>query len=589
MKCFEKILKDLSSRSQGLPAFDFVTKMHSKLKDLSHVFTYRLNTVDSHLLGPEEVKTGECGVAGVDTHEKTTQYKFDIGFGKLKFDVTYITIKSLAKISDYLVKNFSDNREEEDSPPKTKKVNWEYFSEKDESVKKSQGTENGDDLDDSDDFILITTSENFGHSAVSDKNAPVQFRLQTVPSPKDEMKPRFTFPAQTESSKNQEEEDDYHFGAEALFGKNQKKKFKISFQEEEHQRARCKSDTTACSRFKNILNQLKSPEAEVCNAEIFGKQQFERKNCLSPSYMNNLVINESYFGDDPSASKSRNAQNSYEDDDFNPFAVPSTVSEGSSSQGGETGENAGPVFQALREFRTSIDANDPTVEGRPNTSKFSNKHRQRKFTLSFDDNSRAQKESSQSLAQISEGTSPVFKPSSFQTGAIKEEEDVDFELTIEDEYFKDDLADFDPKMGSDLLNEEFPILSTDRNTRESTQGSHSKVGNSGENSNGLNSSEFESVLSSLQQMVSDSFMGTLNTSDDYNIFFHKIEGIRNRLDSQATDVSGDLHGEPSKKLLASSQTSEMSDAMMNNYVEIVELQQKLTGSTPDFLNDIFRA
>mmetsp|Transcript_27834 Transcript_27834/g.24632 ORF Transcript_27834/g.24632 Transcript_27834/m.24632 type:complete len:94 (+) Transcript_27834:887-1168(+) len=92
-----------------------------------------------------------------------------------------------------------------------------------------------------------------------------------------------------------DQQDEYKFDTEALF-KNKisssKRKVKYQFNKEKHQRERINSDTTACSRVKNILGQLKLQESSLNNPEVFEKKQFEFKNCISPDCIDKLVIDE---------------------------------------------------------------------------------------------------------------------------------------------------------------------------------------------------------------------------------------------------------------------------------------------------------
>ena len=60
--------------------------------------------------------------------------------------------------------------------------------------------------------------------------------------------------------------------------------------------------------------------------EVFEKKQFEFKNCVSPTYIDNLVINEDYFDSeeqiDHDFEEIRKEDHNFEDADFNPFNTP---------------------------------------------------------------------------------------------------------------------------------------------------------------------------------------------------------------------------------------------------------------------------
>jgi hypothetical protein len=235
----------------------------------------------------------------------------------------------------------------------------------------------------------------------------------------------------------------------------------------------------------------------------------------------------------------------------------------------------------LREFRTSIDANDPTSNGRPNTNNFGTTPKHRKFTLSFDEAVKESYATQSTLANINEGAL-LYKPSSFRnTEANIKEEDASFELNIEDDYFADDLLDFNPSIDTSIQDDELLSMPPGRDTRAKTLESELKVADSNERSNGLNNSQFESILYSLQQVVSDSSMNNLNTSDEYSLFLNHIENIRKRLDSQATDVSEGSNSSRKKSLNSSSKSNDVKDCLLNNYMEIIELKDKLSASPFD--------
>lgn len=492
---------------------------------------------------------------------KQSEFKFDLGFGKLKFNVDYITLNSLVKINEYFDQN--------------EIASCDSLSDK--------------EPDDSDDFVLITTSGDFGDQQKHEKN--IDYEVKLVGKENEIIENDITQKQALVLEKKNSSTDSYEFDSEALF-KNKanpsNKTFKISF-DEEQQRLRCNSDNTACSRFKNILGNVKSPDNGSRPPKVFQKQQFEYKNCLSPSIMENFVIDECYFDENNSREntkensketssnvRSRN-RSGFEDDDFNPFNFQtSDNSEASGSQMGDQQSIKGPVFRGLREFRTSIDGtNDPTEQGRPNSSLFGKTHKQRKFTLSFDGTSKVSPEAEDLLFKFDEGSPPVFNPSSFKYADGKEQNsETSFEFHIEDDYFTDNLSDSNsknvqhsPKHKEENKAELFPAL-TDRITRESTQGSNSKNTRSGEESNVLEGSHFESLLFSLQQACSD----TGDNNDDSALFLYNIDIIRKKLDqSDENKITG-----PSKD-----DKFQLKDSMLNNYVEIMELREKIKDSTFD--------
>lgn len=497
---------------------------------------------------------------------KQSEFKFDLGFGKLKFNVDYITLTSLVKINEY----FDQNEVE----------SCDSMSEK--------------EPDDSDDFVLITTSGDFEEQQKLKKD--VDFETKLVGNENEKNENDITQKQALTLEKKNSSTDSYEFDTEALF-KNRvnpsNKIFKISF-DEEQQRLRCNSDNTACSRFKNILSNVKSPDQNVNAPKVFQKQQFEYKNCLSPSIMENFVIDECYFDENNSQEntkenskesssnvRSRN-RSGFEDDDFNPFNFQtSNNSEASGSHMGDQQSVKGPAFRGLREFRTSIDGtNDPTEQGRPNSSLFGKTHKQRKFTLSFDGNSKVSPEAEDFLIKFDEGSSPVFNPSSFKHAEKREQNsDTSFEFHIEDDYFTDNLSDSNSKNVQNSTKEKeenkgelFPAF-TDRITRESTQGSNSKNTRSNEQSNVFESSHFESLLFSLQQACSDTCD---NSNDDGALFLYHIDDIRKKLDSQLEQSDDSKTTGPNKD-----DKFQLKEAMLNNYVEIMELRDKIKDNTFD--------
>jgi hypothetical protein len=304
--------------------------------------------------------------------------------------------------------------------------------------------------------------------------------------------------------------------------------------------------------------------------------------------MHNFVIDECYFAEEDqkenSSNKGEKEKEGWECDEFNPFEKKeSNLSEGSSSNATDNQSNQAPAFHGLREFRTSIDANDQIANGRPNTRNFEDTPRHRKFTLSFDETAKESYTIEGNDTKFDGSIPPAYKHCSFRhtETAIKEEEDASFELNIEDDYFNDDLSDFTPAIDGSIQDDEMLHMPTDANTGARMQISESRVANLNEKSSELDNSQFESILYSLQQVVSDSSMNKLNTSDEYSLFLNHVESIRKRLDSQATDVSGGSNISNKKSLNSINKSNDVKDCLLNNYMEIIELKDKLSGSPFD--------
>lgn len=299
--------------------------------------------------------------------------------------------------------------------------------------------------------------------------------------------------------------------------------------------------------------------------------------------MGNLVINECHFGEEDSQegtvpSRSRNKSGFKTYDNTNPL----------NPQVGATNSGKGPVSRGNREFRTSFDAtNDPSRGGRPNTSLFDKTHKERKFTLSFDGSMRPSTDAQEDfLIKFDEGNLSPFKPSSFKTQQrMNEDDDKSFEFEIEDDYLSEfnerlDTADTRNK-GSKL---ELQPTSTDRNTRDSTQDLQSKAGRSNDNYYDL-----ENVLFFFQQESTDSWVNNMSTSDDFSLFINYMENIRRRINRRGSlasginDSSGIVEESKEQKSANKNETSELKEAMINNYVEIIELRDKINESTFDLI------
>mmetsp|Transcript_15114 Transcript_15114/g.16846 ORF Transcript_15114/g.16846 Transcript_15114/m.16846 type:complete len:161 (+) Transcript_15114:882-1364(+) len=156
-------------------------------------------------------------------------------------------------------------------------------------------------------------------------------------------------------------------------------------------------------------------------------------------------------------------------------------------------------------------------------------------------------------------------------------------MSIEVDHFTEDLSDFNPPVDPSLQKDDNPF-DLDKISLADAQESDKKLEKDKGKNAELNSSQYESILYSLQQVVSDSSINNLNTSDDYCLFHHQIENIRKRLDSQATDVSGSSsisENRVNKSIYSNNRSSEIQDTLLNNYIEIVELKEKLKKSAFD--------
>lgn len=212
MKCYNKVLSTISEKSLSLPAYKYVNIMFEKFEEYTYMFNYRLQYNRDPTEKVEECKPSGLCLSSVKTKQKSQQFKFDLGFGKLIFDVSYITLKSLVQINDYfdLIKNVSIKK----SPQEEKQLNdgrfiAEYFSENAESMNSSHSSPYEIDHDESDEFVLITTSANYGEAP---SNQQVENFNSKLISPRSQEKGLEDEEAKIE--KRHGDDDDYKFDAE---------------------------------------------------------------------------------------------------------------------------------------------------------------------------------------------------------------------------------------------------------------------------------------------------------------------------------------------------------------------------------------
>jgi hypothetical protein len=189
-------------------------------------------------------------MADLSPKTKKTEFKFDIGIGKLSFSIDYVTSKGLAQVHEYLIKNNSDNFEESKYPDIMQE---EYFE---DVVSSTLSSRQNSTKTDSDEFVLITTYENLEDEIKQTKNQhdsqppKLVSKHKALSTPQET--PNLTIPPPELVKK--ESSDDYHFDNKMLFENNAINEIKFANHDEDMQRDRCKSDTTACLRFKNILS-----------------------------------------------------------------------------------------------------------------------------------------------------------------------------------------------------------------------------------------------------------------------------------------------------------------------------------------------
>lgn len=507
----------LSAKWKELPLFTFDLKDADRLEKFEYNFDYELqfnSTTDINL----GVKLPS------DSKIKQTEFKFDIGWGKLIFSIDYLTKSSLGGISEKIVQHSSNANEEnkdEDSFVLNEDAD-EYAADPNLSSRPCSN------VDDSDEFVLITTYENLedeikaNNDAKAEKDKKLVAKQEIINIPSEDHKH-----SEVHKPPRIDKCDDFKFDSAMLF-KNK------SACNQDLSRDRCFSDTTAWDRFKNILNIPKS--------KFSSKALNEYKSSIPPI---NLTINESHFGEDDHQNVadqlSRIKHNDFQDETMNPFGGfktgRSNDSDASRKDSGSTYQKL-PAFNGLREFRLSIDGtDDPQLFNRPKLSPVRSHHR--KFALSFDGNNQAKKEISNNINEFDydifnafdESIHPVLESIRQKKPELAElEDDNSFEIHIEDNHFADDLSGFEDhnKFNSKIngsKNDENKNSTDLRRTRVSTQ-----------DSNNLTDQLFsespntDDVLIFLKQDSTDTWVNNLSSEDEFSAFLVYLDKLKNRIE-----------------------------------------------------------
>jgi len=138
---------------------------------------------------------------------------------------------------------------------------------------------------------------------------------------------------------------------------------------------------------------------------------------------------------------------------------------------------------------------------------------------------------------------------------------------------------------TETKNWKLPTATADIKTRNSSQSSLTKNGKTlnKETSANFYDNDFELLL--WKQESSESWMNNLNSSGDFSKFINFIESIRRRLDrknsKQVYLESNKCSSTCSNRTPASSKSSspELADIFMENYMEIMELNEQISHNT----------
>jgi len=224
-------MNTVSAKCEEIPLFSYLKSMYGKFIDYNHIFEHDLQ-VKSGFSACSDNNQLSC-LNKEALKFKTSQLKFDIGGGKLNLQVEFLAKSSIANVTQYLKSSCKAEQDEEFIDViQDNKIMSEHFL---ETVSSGGSVGNSDyelENDDSNDFVLITTSESFADHSESILPEPKA-------KPREETK-RWVPPA---TQKAAEADDDYGFTAEQLF-KN-KPKIKRMTKIDDKQRNRCNSDTTA--------------------------------------------------------------------------------------------------------------------------------------------------------------------------------------------------------------------------------------------------------------------------------------------------------------------------------------------------------
>lgn len=579
--CYQKVIKAVASKSTDLPAYSYIKSMEKDFIKYDHFLEYELQINDK-----QSSKLGECWMSTnhswIDNSTKWSEFKFDIGWGKLNFKVDYVPKIGLAKINEDLTSNYwSGNLEDDyDSMDKTQ-IMAEYFG---GSTKNSKAQ---DDNEDSSDFELIMTSEAYQNPTANENINYKDQRYRTEHQQKTKANQDFKLPLNLRGLKDLENFDDFELNPDELFrtsGYINHNSLNSDW-DLDNLRNRWNSDNTAWTRVKNILNERKNSGTLVSPFKQFQKQNYEFKNTISPRIMEHYVIDEWYFGEDDVNQSAGNHTDSLAiKGQLNRFATlnPNDINASISNLGDDSYFN--PFFTETKEFRATIDK----LKGNSRTrlSPFNKSFKQRKFTLSFDGGINHGNEDYEHLMKSYSNVQDAVDKINIGDQNIDGNEGTNFVISIEDDHFstKNQIDSTEAEEAEVTKNKnslEDPMKMNDKRTRYSTISSQSKVEKSTSKDYEIGFINNDYELELFNQERTDCWNASFNSPNDFSSFLNYVDGIKKRLDRKSS-----RHVWIEDKICSShkfcknqqkvSKNCDLKETLMQNYSEIMELREQIT-------------
>ena len=588
--CYQKVIKTVSSKSVELPAYSYIKSMGENFTKYDHFLEYELQSKDL-----SNSKLGEFWTSinhsWTDSSTNWSEFKFDIGWGKLKFKVEYVPKSGLSKINEDLTSNYCTVQNEDDYDPMQKtKIMAEYFG----GSTKNSNIEG--ENEDSGEFELIMTSEANQNKPTNENNHYNTEGYKTEPQKSSKINQNFKLPSKLEGLKDIENFDDFELNPDELFKTNDQINHKnlTSDWELDNLRNRCNSDNTACTRAKNILNERKNSGNFVSPFKQFQKQSFEFKNSISPRIMENFSIDEWYFGEEEIRKniKDINWEN-VPKDKFNKYLTinPNDLNSSASQVGDDSYFNS-PSFLNNNEFKASIDTFQR--ESRTRINPFSKTFKQRKFTLSFDGGINNGNEDYEHLMKSYSNVQNTAERMIIGDQILDENvEGNNFVISIEDDHFsakENNETNKDKKEINSKLQNNIDNLTklADKQTRNSTASSQSKIERSTSKDYEISFINNDYEFELFKHERSDSWNGNMSTRSDFNKFLGFIDNIRKRLDRKPSKnvwIEEKICSSHNfcKNHLQIAENCDFKEKLLNNYKEIMDLNDQIKNTSYKYM------
>ena len=579
--CYQKVIKAVASKSVELPAYSYIKAMEKNFIKYDHFLEYELQSKDKL-----SSKLGEFWTpinhSSTDNSTNWSEFKFDIGWGKLNFKVEYVPKIGLAKINEDLTSDYSSAQIEDEYDSMYKaQIMTEYFG---GSTKKSKIE---DENEDSSDFELIMTSE---VSQIPPANKNIHYkdiRYQTEPQKNAKVNQKFKLPLKLDGLKDLENFDDFELDPDELFRTNGQINHNNLHPDWEldHLRNRWNSDNTACTKVKNILNERKNSGTLVSPFKQFQKQNFEFKNTISPRIMEHYVIDEWYFGeDDVNLSNHDRESNDYSKNKLDKYATIDQVNLNTSISQLRDDSYFSPSFLETKEFKESL--NKMKTNSRARLNPFNSSFKQRKFTLSFDGGINHGNEDYEHLMKSYSNVQDAVDKVKMENLNIEEKEGDNFIISIEDDHFStknhiDSKEAKDATLSKNKNNPEDPMKMVDKKTRYSTISSQSKVEKSTNKDYDIGFINNDYELEFFKHDKYDSWNASFNSSSDFSSFLNYVEGIKKRLGRKSSKhvcIEENICCAHilSKNQLKIEKNCHLKETLLTNYNEIMKLREKIT-------------